>query len=66
MICREDFCALDDNSDDDGNGDESDDLSEEECAARCDRFWCRTESRCLSRNDQLQGEERALPDIAQK
>jgi hypothetical protein len=39
-VCREGKCAL----------------TEQECDKFCDHYWCRSESRCISRNDRLQGE----------
>ncbi len=66
VICVEDYCALDGNSDSsddntDSTVDADDDkkslVTEEECGKMCDRFWCKKDQLCLSRNNQLQGKE---------
>ncbi len=62
IICKEDFCAEDTKVAAAAAGgvkpsEASLSITEESCAEKCDHFWCKSEKRCINRNDQLQGTE---------
>ena len=58
VVCNSDRCPEDESTSTDPNSLTSDSALEEDeesCLDRCDHFWCRSEKRCIHRNDPLQG-----------